>query len=232
MRPTFSEVLVDLNVLLQEARGIGAASLHMKVRHKIRYAKSYMSYALRGSSRYRPLLFLSLGGVLVAGALLAKFGKNVETGAALLVVASAGLYLVLLSYVPAGDGNVLTSHTLVLHSRSTHKENPNSFSAFMPICQDVPTCIPTVTILRTARIANEMNARAMRGDHHCLPVVTVAVVYSLLVAIVLCYMNSSNDVNQVLPCCYGVFLDKKILSISATNTPYQYFLHNAFYRCW
>ena len=101
MRPTFAEVLTDLNVLLQEARGIGAASLHMKVRHKIRYAKSYASYALRGTARYRPLLFFSFGGVLVAGALLAKFGTNLETGAALLVVASAGLYLVLLSYVPA-----------------------------------------------------------------------------------------------------------------------------------
>ena len=73
----------------------------MKVRHKIRYAKSYASYALRGTARYRPLLFFSFGGVLVAGALLAKFGTNLETGAALLVVASAGLYLVLLSYVPA-----------------------------------------------------------------------------------------------------------------------------------
>jgi hypothetical protein len=98
LRPSFTEVLADINLLLHEARGLGSASVRMKVRHKLRYAKSYMSYVLGGAVRYRPLVLVALVGVLAGGCVLTTLG-GLEGGSALLVVACAGLYLVLLTYV-------------------------------------------------------------------------------------------------------------------------------------
>ena len=131
MRPGFGEVLAELQVLLQEARGLGAASMRMKVRHKVRYAKSYFSLAMRRAAPFRPVVVLGLVGALVAGALLAQHG-SLEAGSALLVVACTGLYLVLLTYVPGpdvGHGGLADHSSSLVPSSTGHGSNAAPTSA-------------------------------------------------------------------------------------------------------
>jgi serine/threonine protein kinase len=97
-RPTFSQVVVEIDLLILEAQGRGAVSVNMQISHKLRKAKSEV---VRVFIRYRPALTALALALVVAAVTIIVLGGQVS-GSSVATVSAVLLYLVGMSYVQAG----------------------------------------------------------------------------------------------------------------------------------
>lgn len=97
-RPTFSQVVAEVDHLIQEAQGRGAVSVNMQISHKLRKAKSEV---VRVFIRFRPAL-TALALALVVAAITIILLGGLVSGSSVATVSAVLLYLVGMSYIQAG----------------------------------------------------------------------------------------------------------------------------------
>jgi serine/threonine protein kinase len=101
-RPTFSQVVTDLDLLLEETSGRSSVGIAMQVTHKMRYVKSF---AMTNLLRFRTIISaIAIALVLVAIVVL-RFGDRVS-GSSLAVVSCTTLYLAGMSLVTSKVGDM------------------------------------------------------------------------------------------------------------------------------
>lgn len=115
-RPSLSQVVTELDILIEEATGLGSVSVTMQISHKMRSLKSYGIMSL---VRFRSMLTGLAFALMVVSIVILLFGGRMS-GSSLAVVACAELYLAGISYV-TGDRKIdelNTSKGIGLSSRA------------------------------------------------------------------------------------------------------------------
>ena len=97
-RPTFSQIVGELDSLIQEAQGRGAVSVNMQIGYKLRKVKSEV---VRVFIRFRPALTALAVALAVAAVTVIVLGGRVS-GSSVATVSATLLYLIGMSYVKAG----------------------------------------------------------------------------------------------------------------------------------
>ena len=95
LRPSLSQVVAELDVLIDEATGLGSVSVSMQLNHKLRRVKSY---AAKNFLRFRPML-VAVGFALMVAAIVILLLGGRTTGSSLAVVSCTALYLGGMSYI-------------------------------------------------------------------------------------------------------------------------------------
>ena len=112
-RPSFSQVVSELDMLIDEATGLGSVSVTMRINHKIRRFKSFaVIYLLR----YRYIVVAFASALVVLSVVILVVGSRVA-GSSLAVISSTAIYLLGMSCIH-GDAKDGPENTFLLGSRA------------------------------------------------------------------------------------------------------------------
>lgn len=116
-RPSFSQVVSELDVLIEEATGLGSVSVIMQINHRIRRLKGSTTTCLL---RYRSIIAALISALVVVSILILLLGGRVG-GSSLAVVSSSVLYLLGMLYIQGdvkGDQENTASKVSSIGSRA------------------------------------------------------------------------------------------------------------------
>lgn len=140
-RPSFSQVVSELDMLIDEATGLGSVSITMQINHKIRRFRSFAVICLL---RYRSIIVAFISALVVMSVVILVVGSRVA-GSSLAVISSTAIYLLGMSCIH-GDAKDGQENTFLLGSRA---------QKFLQMFRRGRRRAPSVTMLERKRRSND-----------------------------------------------------------------------------